>query len=122
MQIKITGPTNKYWGSGPLPENAGLIGEITRDNGDTGALIYITRGTLHQGNAGVLRSLDQPDARKALLSAVMREHSLGTADIASLVGVTQKAVQHWCNKTRSVPLYALQTLFYTDYLTPKQHQ
>ncbi len=46
-----------YWGAMPLPKNAELVGTVTRDNSETGALIKMPTGKLVQGNAGVIRNL-----------------------------------------------------------------
>ncbi|MBT9137029.1 MAG: hypothetical protein DDT34_02115 [Firmicutes bacterium] len=47
-----------YWGPGPLPQGATLVGVVTRlDGTTTGALIQMPTGNLMQGNAGCLTSL-----------------------------------------------------------------
>lgn len=52
-----------YWGSGPLPHGARLAGTVTRQTGETGALIIMPSGVLVQGNAGAIRSLPQDFGR-----------------------------------------------------------
>ena len=46
-----------YWGAMPLPQGAELVGTVTRETGETGALIKMARGNMVQGNAGAIRSL-----------------------------------------------------------------
>ena len=46
-----------YWGAMPLPQGAELLGTVTRDTGEAGALIKMARGNTVQGNAGAIRSL-----------------------------------------------------------------
>ncbi len=53
-----------YWGPGPLPHGAELVGTVTRDNGGTGALLRMrAAGRMMQGNAGALQGLP-PDAKR----------------------------------------------------------
>ena len=46
-----------HWGALPLPLGAELIGTVTRETGETGALIKMPTGVMVQGNAGAIRSL-----------------------------------------------------------------
>ena len=58
--MKTTGDakTGKlYWGNMPLPQGAEILGTVTRETGETGALIKLPTGIYVQGNAGALRSL-----------------------------------------------------------------
>ena len=52
-----------YWGEMPLPEGAELLGTVTGETGETGALIRMARGNLVQGNAGAVRSLPNMEAK-----------------------------------------------------------
>ena len=59
---KITTTTNAkqgklYAGPAPLPQGAKLIGTVTRDGYDTGALVELVNGRQVQYNAGVIRNL-----------------------------------------------------------------
>ena len=56
---KIDGSGNwgLFWGASPLPAGAEPWGTVTRDMGDTGALLRLPSGAWVQGNAGVVRSL-----------------------------------------------------------------
>lgn len=47
-------------GSYALPQNTQLKGTVTRDNGETGALLLMPTGRMAQGNAGTLRGV-KPD-------------------------------------------------------------
>jgi len=62
-----------YWGGGPLPYGADLIGTVNRQPGETGALIRLRTGRYIQGNAGSIRTLDR---RKVLaaLEEIRHEH------------------------------------------------
>ncbi len=65
--VETTDDKNKgklYWGAMPLPKNAEMVGTVTRDNSETGALIKMPTGKLVQGNAGVIRSLPNKDSNK----------------------------------------------------------
>jgi len=46
-----------YWGPGPLPQGAELLGTVTRPNMEAGALLRMPTGRLVQGNAGCLRTV-----------------------------------------------------------------
>lgn len=59
---KITTTTNikqgkLYAGPAPLPQGAKIIGTVTRDGYDTGALVELANGRQVQYNAGVIRNL-----------------------------------------------------------------
>ena len=57
-----------YWGDGPVPTGAEIIGTIRRDAGDAGALIRLWNGNYVQGNAGIFRMLDQGLVGKLLVA------------------------------------------------------
>jgi hypothetical protein len=57
MKTNKNGNWQAYWGVMPLPQGAEALGTVTRDTGETGALIRMPTGICSQGNAGVLRSL-----------------------------------------------------------------
>lgn len=61
-------PWRLYWGTGPLPDGARVIGTVTRKPSDVGALLVMPTGALVQGNAGVLRPL--PPAVLAAVTAL----------------------------------------------------
>lgn len=59
-KLETTTDTTKgrlYWGAMTLPQGSELIGTVTRETGETGALIKLPTGIYVQGNAGALRSL-----------------------------------------------------------------
>lgn len=64
MTIDLHGPWSLY--AGWLPQGSTALGTITRDAGDTGALVQLPNGYYAQANAGVLRTLDQRVVRRAL--------------------------------------------------------
>ena len=43
-----------YWGAGPLPQGAELIGTVTVGDRGTGALIVLASGRMVMGNAGCI--------------------------------------------------------------------
>jgi hypothetical protein len=46
-----------FWGGGLLPPGAKIIGVVTHENGEAGALIQMPDGRYIQGNGGVLKLL-----------------------------------------------------------------
>jgi len=46
-----------YTGSSPIPAGSKIIGTITRENGEMGALLLLKNGKQVQFNAGVIRRL-----------------------------------------------------------------
>lgn len=66
--MKFSKSTNwkMYWGAMPLPAGAVALGTITRDTGETGALIRLPNNCLVQGNAGGIRTLPQRDVTNAI--------------------------------------------------------
>ena len=66
MKISINGKWRIYWGMGTLPKGAEPIGTVTRETGETGALIRLANGTYVQGNAQAFRTLPQSDVKAAL--------------------------------------------------------
>lgn len=59
-----------YWGPGPLPQGATLLGAVTSPDGKSGALLKMPTGILMRGNAGAIASLpyvpdptQEPDRR-----------------------------------------------------------
>lgn len=59
LAVQLGGAWRLYWGSKPLPLGAEALGTVTRGSGDTGALVRTGPGYYMQGNAGILRHLDQ---------------------------------------------------------------
>lgn len=60
MKLNINKRQGKmYWGAMPLPQGAELVGTVTRNGYDAGALLKMATGIMTQGNAGVMRSLPQ---------------------------------------------------------------
>ena len=68
IRIKTTAPWALYWGPGPLPSGATVLGTVTRADGATGALLRLSSGIYCQGNAGALRSLPQREVEASLAS------------------------------------------------------
>lgn len=66
ITIKKTANWKIYWGVMPLPAGAEAIGTVTRDIGETGALIRLANGSYVQGNAGGIRNLPQAEVAVAL--------------------------------------------------------
>lgn len=66
LAVQLGGAWRLYWGNGPLPPGAQALGTITRGIGDTGALLRTGVGIHVQGNAGVIRTLDQRKVREAI--------------------------------------------------------
>ena len=69
---RLTVDTNGNWRlyTNTIPANATPIGTVTRDIGDTGALVRIeTTGAYLQVNAGAIRSLDGRKVAAALGTA-----------------------------------------------------
>lgn len=46
-----------YWGPGPLPQGAELMGVVTRPDREAGALLKMPTGALVEGKNGTIRSL-----------------------------------------------------------------
>mgnify|MGYP003594287507 CR=1 FL=1 len=60
IKVNAAGNWRMYWGPSPLPLNSRVLGTVTRDGFDTGALILVEATGLYvQGNAGAIRSLPQ---------------------------------------------------------------
>lgn len=59
LAVDPNGAWRLYWGNAPIPAGSQIAGTVSRDVGDTGALIRTAAGIYVQGNAGALRSLDQ---------------------------------------------------------------
>lgn len=55
-----------YWGYLALPVGAEAFGTVTRETGETGALIRLNTGIYVQGNAGGIRTLPQREAEEAV--------------------------------------------------------
>lgn len=72
MMANEFGSWGLFW-IGPLPVGAAPLGTIHRDGEIGGALLRMPSGLLVQGNAGVLRTLPQADARAALARAETQE-------------------------------------------------
>lgn len=66
LAVDLGGAWRIWWGIAPLPAGAQAIGTITRNVGDTGALLRLPSGIYSQGNAGVLRTLDQRKVAAAI--------------------------------------------------------
>lgn len=69
LTVDLGGAWRLYWGNGPLPPGAQALGTITRGIGDTGALLRTGVGIYVQGNARVVRSLDQRRVEAAIEQA-----------------------------------------------------
>lgn len=68
LAVDVNGNWRLY--TNTLPENATPLGTVTRDEGDTGALVRIeTTGAYVQINAGSIRSLDGRKVAAALGTA-----------------------------------------------------
>lgn len=57
-----------YWGPGPLPAGAVMVGAVYRSPGIAGAIIRLPTGLYAQGNAGTLRSVNQADMERAIVN------------------------------------------------------
>lgn len=55
-----------FWGVGPLSIGAEAVGTISTRPGQMGALIRLKSGTYVQGNAGVIKMVDQREVKKLL--------------------------------------------------------
>ncbi len=66
LKVSKSGNWKAYWGVMPLPAGAAALGTVTRETGETGALIRLASGNYVQGNAGSIRTLDQRAAEQAL--------------------------------------------------------
>ncbi len=69
LAVYLGGAWRIWWGNAPLPVGAQALGTITRNVGDNGALLLLPSGIYSQGNAGVLRTLDQRKVAAALEQA-----------------------------------------------------
>lgn len=58
-----------FWGPGPLPTGAVILGNVYRKPGIAGAIIRLPSGLYAQGNAGSLRSVNQTDIQRAIRQA-----------------------------------------------------
>ena len=72
LAVDLGGAWRIYWGNGPVPSGAQALGTVTRDVGDTGALLRMPGGNYAQGNAGVVRTLDSRKAAAAIEAAEPR--------------------------------------------------
>jgi hypothetical protein len=79
VKVWRDGAWRLYWGNSKLPNGARVLGVIERSPGEVGALIYTAAGQYCQGNAGILRSLPQRVAVRALLLAGPVECEAGRA-------------------------------------------
>ena len=66
LTVSKNGNWKAYWGAMPLPEGAEALGLVTRDTGETGALIRLKIGNYVQGNAGGFRTLNGREVEEAL--------------------------------------------------------
>ncbi len=66
LTVDLGGAWRLYWGNGPIPAGAQALGTVTRGIGDTGALLCTGVGIYTQGNAGVLRSIEQRKVAAAI--------------------------------------------------------
>lgn len=66
LAINLDGAWRLYWGNGPAPHESRVLGTVTRNGCDTGALIRTAIGVYVQGNAGTLRALDQRKVTAAI--------------------------------------------------------
>lgn len=80
LAVDLGGAWRIWWGNAPLPSGAQALGTITRDVGDTGALILLPSGQYRQGNAGAVRSLDQ---RKVAAAVEAAAHARGGARVGA---------------------------------------
>jgi hypothetical protein len=71
IAVDLGGAWRIHWGPAPLPTGAEALGTVTRGVGDTGALLRLPAGYA-QGNAGVLRALDQRKVEAAIAAAGQR--------------------------------------------------
>ena len=67
MHIQIDGPWRLY--TTTLPAGSTVVGTVTRQAGDTGALVLGRTGIYAQVNAGAIRTLDQRAVYDFLRSA-----------------------------------------------------
>ena len=69
ISVCTTAPWRIYWAM-PLPQNSTAHGTVTRETGETGALIEMhATGIYVQGNAGAIRGLPQREVIVALHQA-----------------------------------------------------
>lgn len=66
ITVSKNGNWKAYWGPMPLPAGAEALGTVTRDTGETGALIRLKIGNYVQGNAGGYRTLNGREVEEAL--------------------------------------------------------
>ena len=100
--LDLHGPWGLY--TSTTPPGATVLGTITRQAGDTGALVQTSAGIYAQCNAGILRSLNQRQVRQALheasdhgpqLKAWREQVQLTQAEAATLFGVHQVTYAKW---------------------------
>lgn len=72
LAVDVGGAWRIYWGNAPVPSGAEMLGTVTRSPGDVGALARLPTGLYAQGNASVLRGLDQRKVQAALDAAEPR--------------------------------------------------
>jgi hypothetical protein len=66
IHVDKQGHWKLYWGNGPVPVDAEILGVVTRDETDRGALIRMRTGIYVQGNAGSIRTLPQRETKIAI--------------------------------------------------------
>lgn len=66
LKVTKSGNWKLYWGYASLPKGAEALGVVQRESLETGALILLSSGVYVQGNAGVIRTLDQSAVKTAL--------------------------------------------------------
>lgn len=66
LTVSKNGNWKAYWGVMPLPAGAEALGTVTRETGETGALIRLVIGNYVQGNAGAFRSLNGREVEDAI--------------------------------------------------------
>lgn len=66
LKITTSGKWQVYWGYTSLPAGSEAIGTVQRETLETGALIRLATGIYVQGNANVIRTLDQSEVKTAL--------------------------------------------------------
>lgn len=83
--------------TGPLGAGMTLLGTISREPGDLGALVRTGIGQYVEINAGAVRTLHQGAATSAIIRAYMVEHKLSGAALAQQLNVSANTVSGWIN-------------------------
>lgn len=73
LAVDLSGKWRLY--SNTIPQGSQVLGTVTRDAGDTGALVITAAGLYAQVNAGVVRALPQSKVAAAVAQARLASSS-----------------------------------------------